>query len=142
MNCALKTLRVALGIALGVASAMVSTLARGDEAPDFSGAELYRHFCASCHGLEGRGDGPVAASLKPDVPDLTRISARNDGAFPSESVRLTIDGQDLPRAHGVRDMPVWGWEFYAVKGEDPARRQRVEELILRIVEHLRSIQVR
>ena len=111
-----------------------------DEAPDMSGAELFRVFCASCHGPQARGDGPVAATLKPTVPDLTRISARNGGTFPADRVRTTIDGQSVPRSHGTRAMPVWGWDFYAIDRADPARRQRVAELIDRLVEYLRSIQ--
>lgn len=105
-----------------------------------SGAELYQVFCASCHGKEARGDGPVAKALKPTVPDLTRIATGNGGTFPAERVRETIDGQNLPRVHGTRAMPVWGWDFYAIKGADPARRERVNELIGRLVNYLASIQ--
>jgi hypothetical protein len=78
--------------------------------------------------------------LKPVVPDLTRIAARAGGEFPAERIRTFIDGQSLPRAHGTRAMPVWGWDFYAIDREDPARRTRVAELIDRLVEYLRSIQ--
>ena len=111
-----------------------------DEASDMPGSELYRVFCASCHGPQAHGDGPVAQTLKPKVPDLTRIAARNGGTFPKERVRETIDGQSLPRVHGTRAMPVWGWDFYAMNRQDPARRERVKELIGRLVEYLESIQ--
>lgn len=121
---------------------MVAAASIADEAPDMSGSELYRVFCASCHGPGAEGDGPVAATLKPAVPDLTRIAARNGGAFPAERVRAIIDGQSVPRAHGTRAMPVWGWDFYAINREDPARRERVAELIDRLVEHLRVLQKR
>lgn len=120
--------------------AFVGYYAHADEAPDLSGAELYKVFCSSCHGSEGRGDGPVAKTLKPTVPDLTQIAARNGGTFPTQRVRETIDGQTLPRVHGTRAMPVWGWDFYAINRADPARRQRVNELIGRLVDHLASIQ--
>lgn len=113
---------------------------RAAEAPDMSGRELYRQFCASCHGAKAHGDGPVAQSLKSKVPDLTRIASRQGGAFPAESVRRTISGLDVRAAHGTHDMPVWGWEFYAYKGDDPARRKRVDELIARLVDYLASIQ--
>lgn len=119
---------------------IAATTCVADEAPDMSGPELYRVFCASCHGPQAHGDGLVAATLKPAVPDLTRIAARNGGTFPTERVRDFIDGQTLPRAHGTRAMPVWGWDFYAISREDPARRQRAAELIDRLVEFLRSIQ--
>jgi len=110
------------------------------EAPDMPGSELFRVFCASCHGPEAHGDGPVAQTLKSKVPDLTRIAARNGGTFPKERVRETIDGQKAPRTHGTREMPVWGWDFYAIDRHDPERRARVNEMIGRLVDYLESIQ--
>ncbi|MEQ1579532.1 MAG: c-type cytochrome [Steroidobacteraceae bacterium] len=123
-----------------VAALLAGASAHADEAPDLSGAELYQHFCASCHGQKARGNGPVARTLKVRVPDLTRIAARNGGAYPVEQVRQIIDGSGLRDAHGTRDMPVWGWQFYAFEGEDPVRRERVAELIGRMVDYLASIQ--
>lgn len=113
-----------------------------DEAPDLSGAELYQQFCASCHGTTARGDGPVAPALKSKVPDLTRIAQRRGGRFDKEQVKQSIDGQRLHLAHGAREMPVWGWELYAFKGEDPARRKRVAELVSSLADYLESIQRR
>ncbi len=110
------------------------------EAPDMSGRELYKEFCATCHGISGHGDGPVALSLKRPVPDLTLIAKRHGGEFPAEAVHQAIDGRSMPRAHGTSEMPIWGWEFYGYDGEDAARRQRVAELIDRLVEYLHSIQ--
>jgi putative copper export protein/mono/diheme cytochrome c family protein len=45
------------------------------------GASLFAAHCASCHGPEGRGDGPAAASLNPPPADLTadHIYAHTDG---------------------------------------------------------------
>lgn len=110
------------------------------EAPDLSGAELYQQFCASCHGTTARGDGPVAPALKSKVPDLTRIATRRGGRFGKEQVKQSIAGQRLHLAHGSREMPVWGWELYAFKGEDPARRKRVDELVTSLADYLESIQ--
>jgi mono/diheme cytochrome c family protein len=121
-----------LFVVIWVASAAV---ADADEAEDLSGAELYQRFCGSCHGAAAR-------TLKAKVPDLTRITARNGGTFPAERVRQTIAGRDVPTVHGSRDMPVWGWQFYAFEGEDPVRRARVAELIGHMVDHLASIQRR
>ncbi len=111
-----------------------------DEAEDLSGAELYKTFCSSCHGARARGNGPVARTLNVRVPDLTRIAARNGGTFPTEQVRQMIEGRNVPSVHGSRDMPVWGWQFYAFEGEDPVRRARVADLIGRMVDYLASIQ--
>ncbi len=111
-----------------------------DAAPDMPGVELYQTFCASCHGQQARGNGPVARSLKVKPSDLTRIARRHDGQFPVELVTRMIDGREFRTAHGTRDMPVWGQEFYGVPGDDPDRRARSDELIARMVEYLRTLQ--
>ncbi|MCC7370029.1 MAG: copper resistance protein CopC [Chloroflexi bacterium] len=41
-----------------------------DTASIARGRELYEQQCASCHGLAGRGDGPLAASLRPRPADF------------------------------------------------------------------------
>jgi hypothetical protein len=108
---------------------------------EMSGRQMYESLCASCHGVKGEGDGPVALLIKIHVPDLTRIAQREGGEFPAEDVHRTIDGRFDRPAHGSRDMPVWGWQFY--RGEtlnDPAERARVDALIDKLVEYLRSIQ--
>lgn len=138
-------MRIFRGIHQGVILAALAAFAAAGrsaagEAPDMTGAELFKEFCATCHGLGAHGDGPVALSLKRRVPDLTRIAERHGGEFPAEAVRRMIDGRSMPRAHGTIEMPVWGWEFYGYEGEDAARRQRVAELIDRLVEYLESIQ--
>jgi len=106
-----------------------------------SGMQLYEQLCASCHGVEGRGDGPVAPLIKIPVPDLTRLAARDGGEFPTEDVRLIIDGRAERRAHGPRDMPVWGWQLYdSSNKDDSAERARTDSMIDRLVVYLRSIQ--
>ena len=72
------------------------------------GSELFREYCAACHGAEARGNGPVAPALKKPVPDLTQISQRNGGRFPREQVRNYISGESDLLAHGTRAMPIWG----------------------------------
>jgi mono/diheme cytochrome c family protein len=84
--------------------------ARETEA-DLAGRDTYLRYCASCHGPEGRGDGPVAASLKTQPADLTRIAKRSGGSFDERDVMAAIDGRRAVREHGSRDMPVWGAIF-------------------------------
>lgn len=111
------------------------------ELTQMSGVEMYESLCASCHGASGEGDGPVAPLIKIHVPDLTRIAHRQGGEFPAEDVHRTIDGRFERPAHGPRDMPVWGWQFYRSESmNDPAERARVDALIDRLVDYLRTIQ--
>ena len=107
---------------------------------DYSGAELFDRFCASCHGSQAHGDGPVAATLNVVVPDLTTIEVRY-GEFPAMLIRDVVDGRGIDkRAHGTRTMPVWGYEFWVEEGGDVNAQRAVRDAINKLVEHLRSIQ--
>ena len=123
-----------LGLAL-----LVSPTAHGDPPVD-PGATLFRTYCASCHGPEARGDGPVADLLKVSPPDLTRLTERHGGTFPREAVRSTIDGRDDLPAHGGREMPVWGIGLRDL-GRDHDQESEVAARIDDLVTYLASIQV-
>ena len=108
---------------------------------DYSGAELFERFCASCHGSGARGNGPVASSLNTAVPDLTLIVSRYGGEFPVTLVRDVIDGRGIDvRAHGTRTMPVWGYEFWVEEGGDVVAQTAVRDAINKLVDYLRSVQ--
>ena len=100
------------------------------------GKAMFETYCTSCHGKEGKGDGPAAAALKKPPADLTRISARNNGAFPTEKIRRFIDGRENVASHGSRDMPVWGGLFIGVDRDSDMGKIRIANL----TEYLRSIQ--
>ena len=69
---------------------------------------MFREYCAVCHGVAGKGDGPAAAALK-SHPDLTQLAAKNGGKFDEAKVQYAIKGEaDAPIAHGSKDMPIWG----------------------------------
>lgn len=93
----------------------------------YSGVEMFRTWCASCHGVQGKGDGPAAAALKKPPADLTQLAKRNGGKFPTEKVRDYIDGAKAVAAHGSRDMPVWG-SFFRRLGDENAATYRVVTL--------------
>ena len=107
---------------------------------DFTGAELYQRFCASCHGESGRGDGPVASSLLVAVPDLTQISRRYGNRFPVEQLREIVDGRSNVIAHGTREMPVWGYEFWWEEGADIQAESAARAIIEELLAYLRTIQ--
>jgi mono/diheme cytochrome c family protein len=76
-----------------------------------SGSEMYRAYCAACHGLGGKGDGPASSALKSAPADLTQLAKRNSGKFPELQVFGAINGDLRVPAHGSKDMPVWGVVF-------------------------------
>ncbi len=119
---------------------LLPTRSGAEELSAYNGAQLYRRFCASCHGVYGLGDGSVAPSLKIMVPDLTHIARRHGGEFPTDLVRRIIDGRAVQIPHGTRDMPVWGNEFRSAGSGDPTSGATADDLVSRLVDYLRSIQ--
>lgn len=78
-----------------------------------SGEQMYKDYCAACHGPGGKGDGPAAAFLKTWPPDLTTLAQRNGGKYPEVKVKETLLFGSTSHAHGTSDMPVWGSLFRA-----------------------------
>ncbi len=76
-----------------------------------SGSEMYKSYCASCHGKDGKGDGPAVPALKTAPPDLTTLAKRNSGKYPALKVTSILRGQEKLAAHGDQEMPVWGPVF-------------------------------
>jgi mono/diheme cytochrome c family protein len=108
-----------------------------DPAAAAKGKLVYERYCASCHGKEGRGDGPVAAELRTVTTDLTRLAERNGGRFPFEAVVKSVDGRQTVRAHGAPDMPIWGEVFPKTGGtESPS----VALAVSRITHYIWSLQ--
>jgi mono/diheme cytochrome c family protein len=106
-----------------------------------SGADLYTSYCASCHGVSARGDGPAAETLRKPPSDLTRLGARWGAPLDKERLAAFIDGREGPRAHGPPDMPVWGERLYAGEREEsPARESARRGTILLILEYLETLQ--
>jgi mono/diheme cytochrome c family protein len=94
-----------------------------------SGKEMYVNYCASCHGSTGKGDGPAAVALKASPTDLTTLSRRNQGKFPSAHVAQAIKGDAALPAHGSKDMPVWGPVFNSMsKGDQAMVQLRISNL--------------
>jgi len=106
--------------------------------PAGAGGEMYLNYCASCHGRDGTGSGPVSAALKTRTTDLTTLAKRNNGEFPAERVKATIRGDLLVVAHGSKDMPVWGPLFRYLGGGSHAE---VTVRIDSLTRYIESLQV-
>jgi mono/diheme cytochrome c family protein len=99
--------------------------------PSISGSDLFSFYCASCHGREGKGDGPMAAALRTPPSNLTTIAKRNGGQFPRDRVERFVSGDREPAAaaHGSADMPVWGPIFRSLDPRDTLNRVRIENVV-------------
>ena len=109
----------------------------------------YQNSCVACHGVSGKGDGPVTDFLSgATVPDLTMLQSNNGGVFPVTAVFETIEGSDVASAHGTRDMPIWGDQFRqrVMRARDPqfSGSDSIDDFaqarILALIEYLSSIQ--
>ena len=108
-----------------------------------TGRTDYLLHCATCHGLNARGDGPAADAFKRRPSNLTLLSRGNRGVFPEQHIFATIAGTTAVEAHGARDMPVWGSVFEA-QGANTYNRaeteREVRQRIQNLVDYLKSIQ--
>jgi hypothetical protein len=102
----------------------------------------YVRACASCHGLDGRGDGPVARELRVPPADLTTLSARHEGTFPRDFVIAVIVGEREIRGHGTREMPVWSERFGTASGPEAAASLYARRRLEMLADHVESLQSR
>lgn len=116
-------------------SLLAAACTREPVAPAHAGA-AYRQYCASCHGDDGRGDGPVAAALAPPPPDLAASTLN------LAELMKVIDGRRTVRAHGTAAMPVWGKVFeQQLEGDERQARQALRE-VQALAEHVQALQAR
>jgi len=95
----------------------------------YSGEEMFKSYCAVCHGTSLKGDGPAASALKAIPADLTTLAQKNGGKYPSAKVATAIRGDMENPAHGNRDMPVWGPLFSSMAtGHAAEVQQRIANL--------------
>ena len=107
-----------------------------EEDDEHLGLIEYELACMSCHGFEGRGDGPMAKTLNTAPANLTKIAKANNGMFPFDELVEIVDGRAVVAAHGAREMPVWG-DGYRISTEpgeslaeiDRRARARIEALV-------------
>jgi len=123
------------------------------EQPDIGKIE-YQSGCAACHGVDGKGNGPVAAFLLTKPADLTMITKKYNGAFPFGHIYGVIDGREEVKAHGDRAMPVWGHRYSTppFSGSNPVapyfvdpvfdREPIIRARILAVIDYIYRIQAK
>lgn len=132
---------------LAMAAALVASMsAFGADKVDI-GKREYNQSCATCHGLDGKGKGSFAQALELSVSDLTTLAKRNGGVFPVSRVYDVIDGREDVKAHGTREMPIWG-KHYSVSAapayDDYAHNPEVAARgrILALIDYLYRLQAK
>ena len=104
-----------------------------------SGKEMYTSYCAVCHGTDGKGSGPAASALKVPPADLTMLSQKNGGKYPSLKVSSAIRGDaDVP-AHGSKEMPVWGSLF---RGMSQGHEGEVQQRVTNLTKYIETLQAK
>jgi mono/diheme cytochrome c family protein len=132
-----KVLPTALAVTVTL-TVMVHAQQKPDTAAVDSGRDLFRTYCATCHGTTGRGNGPTAEELRHRPADLTQLAKQNGGVFNSALLHRIVDGRTV-KAHGTMEMPVWGDAFKWRLGlDEDGIKTRIEAL----VRYLESIQER
>ena len=112
-----QTMKISMAILITAIGIFFPTsVLLAEQTADYGKTE-YESNCASCHGLVGKGDGPLSRIYLSKRTDLTTLAKRNDGVFPVQRVYEIIDGRQEVEEHGPRTMPVWG-KVYRSKAPD------------------------
>jgi mono/diheme cytochrome c family protein len=114
-------------------------MAAGDDVAD--GHRYFVRYCASCHGTDGLGDGPVAKSLATPPANLRKLGDKYGMPLPAHRIAEIIDGRDTARAHGSHEMPVWGEKLYEL-GHGEKGETGIGDVIAKIIAYLNTIQDR
>ena len=133
---------MAAGLVLGLAG--VHSAGAQTASLEFGKFE-YMNSCATCHGDNGKGNGPVAELLNAAPADLTQLQKKNGGVFPVSATYSMIEGSADIRAHGSREMPAWGARYRERVANDPemgliAAEQYPRMRILALIEYISQIQ--
>jgi mono/diheme cytochrome c family protein len=139
--------RIRIGALVAIATMIGVADAYAQASSSEFGEREYLKSCAVCHGRTGKGDGPIAESLKRHPTDLTRLSEANKGVFPFSRTYEVVDGRFNVMVHGPRDMPVWG-DIYTREMASRAPRDTPKESIdalarariLALVEYIFTLQ--
>jgi mono/diheme cytochrome c family protein len=129
---------IVLGMSYADESKSTVVIPVGKTSPT-DGKQMYTSYCAPCHGVNGRGNGPVASSLKVQPTDLTGLAKANHGKYPDTHIVAVVRFGTEVSAHGSEQMPVWGKVFTRMSRVNP------EESYLRttnLSRYLETLQVK
>ena len=138
MNSEKKSLQ--LRIILLVGCLLVSAPADAGSDHFGKGRQLYVEHCAACHGIKADGHGPLEHELSTPPTDLRHLSKRYGNPLPEDQIARFMDGRADVKAHGPRDMPVWGEEMWKYP-EGHGNPNQVSDSVEEIIGYLQSIQI-
>lgn len=93
-----------------------------------NGSEMFKEYCAVCHGMDGKGGGPAAPALKVRPADLSQLTKKNGGKYPELKVVNFVMGDETVAAHGSRDMPIWGDVFRSMHNDEATLKLRAHNI--------------
>ena len=146
INCGVKWL---------IVTSLAACFAAATQAEDLDiGKSEFQSSCASCHGTDAKGKGPVSDQLKTPPADLTMLARNNNRVFPTNAVYETIYGSKTIPAHGNREMPIWGERFnpivnlphyvdpsyWKMAGPEQSPEVVVRTRILAVIDYLNRVQ--
>lgn len=104
----LRPLLAGIVLALTALAALaVPALHAQEQSQEHPGRAVYDRWCAECHGVEGRGDGPAATYMLPRPRDFTQaryqIRTTASGALPTDADMMRIMERGMPGTA----MPGW-----------------------------------
>lgn len=105
-----------------------------------SGKQMYDSYCAVCHGVDGRGNGPAAVALKQAPTNLVTLAKQNGGKFPDAHVATVLQFGTETAAHGSKDMPVWGPALRSLEAGNPTPDMAEHQRIANLTKYLKSMQ--
>jgi len=140
-RCSRRKRRHRAKLAAPLAAGLLAAACASEPQQQTTAAEAYLHYCSSCHGPGGKGDGPLAADLKHAPTDLTRLASRA-GGFDEKAVLAAIVGIREVSEHGPREMPVWGAVFREELADEGRRYRGYTALLTArsVVDYLRTLQ--
>lgn len=141
MRNILFPLSLMIGLSVMAAAQAPQPLVQPEFSKSTDGQELYKFYCANCHGMDAKGH-PATPAMRTPSSDLTQLAVRNGGVFPRDRVISVIKhGSPATPAHGPKDMPVWGAIFRSMEPSDTLVEIRIENLV-RYLESLQESRTR
>lgn len=105
-----------------------------------SGKQMYTTYCAVCHGVDGRGNGPAASALKVPPTNLVTLAKENGGKFPGAHIYTILQFGTETAAHGSKDMPVWGPALRSLDRGAPSPDMQEHQRIANLTSYLKTLQ--